>query len=370
MNFYGKSIIEAPYVVSDYRQGKPLSDVFDELDLEDKRQMAISLGNWLAAFHAIHQPNCPTEKLKGHSRVAVVASPVTSVMPASVDDNRENDHCVPFENLRSVMHWLELNVTSQGTFFQAQDASRVWSQSLNGMLSVMPSLNEDADQTSLIPGTIRLKIGHNSETVCGAWYPFIAFINWRLRIVRHIPSETQLPEQLLPQLHSYLPPTAEALFSWTDTTEGTAPFPSYLHGDLTHDNILMSTSNSQAHPCIIDFGDASHGDPLYDFVALYLSSLRSDPALLSAFIQSYSHTFKQSAPDLWSAWLGSRCHLPSYYAMCYTLLHEDNTLGWLLQSHPQHQHITSLSQLEITVWGALNEAVHENCPDRNCHCSS
>ena len=74
---------------------------------------------------------------------------------------------------------------------------------------------------------------------------------------------------------------------------GCLPMPALLHGDLIGQNIFVSerlTRPDLAKPesqhsqdasaaeevdmCLIDFGDAGHGDPLYDLVLLLMSGLR------------------------------------------------------------------------------------------------
>ena len=146
----------------------------------------------------------------------------------------------------------------------------------------------------------------------------------------------------------------ETLLPKADPITGTRPPPVLLHGDLTEDNILMGEAQPQ-QLSLIDFGDASFGDPLYDFVALSLSSLRSDPSLIDAFSVVYWSKWRESiGRDLWTAWNASRAYPLSYYVMCYALLHEDNTMGWLFETHPDFRDLTTLSEIQEKIWCSLD----------------
>lgn len=70
---------------------------------------------------------------------------------------------------------------------------------------------------------------------------------------------------------------------------------------------------------VIDFADVSIGDPVYDFVALYLSTLECSPDLMNTFLTSYT----ASAPQ--GSWAYRSLPL-SFVAMCYTLLHPELAL--------------------------------------------
>lgn len=51
--------------------------------------------------------------------------------------------------------------------------------------------------------------------------------------------------------------------------------PRLLHGDLTPENILLETSGkSEAAVRLIDFGDSGFGDPLFDVIPLFITTLR------------------------------------------------------------------------------------------------
>jgi hypothetical protein len=184
---------------------------------------------------------------------------------------------------------------------------------------------------------------------CRAWQPFVAFLRRQRRHVRAAHTkEGSLPAQLLRQLDSYLPAdpavlvgcccrygsspyssgsaSAEGLAAAAaesqpgacsccdsdrgGSSSGSASMPTWVHGDLTAENLLVSSrllhlaaeqeqrdqqphvqqrleEQQRAPPpppqqqhaappgvILIDFADGGHGDPLWDFVPLLLRTLR------------------------------------------------------------------------------------------------
>lgn len=165
---------------------------------------------------------------------------------------------------------------------------------------------------------------------CRAWQPFLCFLRRQRRhaATAHRRDES-LPQQLLEQVESYLPPDPAVLLgfgsgcacrcscrtiqqcSGGSPTDHAAPsqarvggastmgttcssscaggMPTWVHGDLTAENILLSgcllESGGQAPQevhrgqgatgaLLIDFADSGHGDPLFDFVPLLLRTFR------------------------------------------------------------------------------------------------
>ncbi len=152
------------------------------------------------------------------------------------------------------------------------------------------------------------------------WRPFADFLRERQRAAPwELVWEHSMPQRLLDQLDDYLTPDPAAFLpgssavsagstaaceantgcSNEEYTSGAAgdvegscgdarsmPVPCWVHGDLIAQNILISEQlrgevqaageNVLAHDAVqlIDFGDAGHGDPLYDLVLLLVKTFR------------------------------------------------------------------------------------------------
>lgn len=66
--------------------------------------------------------------------------------------------------------------------------------------------------------------------------------------------------------------------------------PALLSCDVTADHVLVVEEAGAWRVCgLIDFGDAMVGDPEYEFVAVYLSALRLDPAAFATLLAAYGH---------------------------------------------------------------------------------
>eukprot|EP00252_Welwitschia_mirabilis_P008376 TRINITY_DN20178_c0_g1_i1.p1 TRINITY_DN20178_c0_g1~~TRINITY_DN20178_c0_g1_i1.p1 ORF type:complete len:194 (+),score=38.06 TRINITY_DN20178_c0_g1_i1:74-583(+) len=111
--------------------------------------------------------------------------------------------------------------------------------------------------------------------------------------------------------------------------------------------------------CILDFGDISIGDPIYELLAIYIDVFRGNFELLKCFLSSYNiPLFKR---------LGEKEHLfvkdadyeklnrISYHAMCYCILHEDNVMGAIFSIWKELKKANTWEEIEKTVWGKLND---------------
>ena len=86
--------------------------------------------------------------------------------------------------------------------------------------------------------------------------------------------------------------------------------PSLLSGDITADHVLLAQAEGRWRIVgLIDFGDATAGDPEYEFVVAYLSALDLDRRALDALLAAYGH---QDAGD----------GLLDRRLMAYMLLHQ------------------------------------------------
>jgi len=110
--------------------------------------------------------------------------------------------------------------------------------------------------------------------------------------------------------------------------------PVLLHGDLTHDHILVRKVGSVWRTSgLIDFGDAMVGDPLFELIAFL-----GNRELLRAFLRAYR-------PPL---------HLDNVQArklLCLCLLHPFNVFLGFFQEHPEAAHASSLGDLASWLWG-------------------
>ena len=328
--------IEAPYIVMTHCEGQQIAYCMRYQRRLQQEEIAKELGLLVADLHTltVHLPSTFEEQ--------------SSVHPVTGTDS------VQLKDLRSALTWTQSTVTSCGAFFQAQDPNRVWSAHLRSKISLLtppnPSHVQPSDAFTLSLEQYLVK--DNEE----AWSPFLKLLEWRQGMILYRPSKMHLPMHLQKQLKSFLPARMEVLLPRTDPITGTRPPPVLLHGDLTVDNILLGEKRAH-HLSLIDFGDASFGDPLYDFVALSLSSLRSDPSLIDSFSVVYWNRWRESiGKDLWTAWNASRAFPLSYYVMCYTLLHEDSTMAWLFETYPDFRDLTTLGEIQERIWGSLDRS--------------
>eukprot|EP00884_Botryococcus_braunii_P012655 jgi/Botrbrau1/21390/Bobra.0216s0010.1 len=131
--------------------------------------------------------------------------------------------------------------------------------------------------------------------------------------------------------------------------------PSWLHGDLTSENVLVERpcrSQEVVRVNIIDFADGGHGDPLYDLVMLFLCVFEGKDNLAKAFMRTYLKAFGATEP----AWMAPRGHVPlSRAALVYTILHEQDALPRMFKLFPHLWDAPSLDSIASAVWGWLDE---------------
>ncbi|KAL4420190.1 hypothetical protein ABPG77_011406 [Micractinium sp. CCAP 211/92] len=261
---------------------------------------------------------------------------------------------------------------------------------------------------------------------CRAWQPFLCFLRRQRRhaATAHRRDES-LPQQLLEQVECYLPPDPAVLLGFGSgcacrcscraiqqrssgsprdlaapgqaragiveraSVVGTAcggdctgSKPTWVHGDLTAENILLSNcllesggqAPQEAHrgqgatgAVLIDFADSGHGDPLFDLVPLLLRTFRCDQQTAGAFLASYCGAFGPEAPPpsaataapapwpLPASWPRRLPGTPlSFVAMCYTLLHELGLLHDVFKRRPELWEARSLEKVQAELWGWLD----------------
>lgn len=160
-----------------------------------------------------------------------------------------------------------------------------------------------------------------------------------------------LPTKLIDDMDAYLPADPCVLL------QGHTCAPSWLHGDVTHDNMFIFQSNLDASDVrrvsmnMIDFGDAGHGDPIYDFVAASISTLKCKEELVHQLWKSYL-----SSPRCPLRGRGTSSSAPlSKVANCYMLLHEDDPVGRIFQLRPEMRDVQTLTDLQLGFWGFLDK---------------
>lgn len=173
-----------------------------------------------------------------------------------------------------------------------------------------------------------------------------------------------LPKKFQKQIYDYLPKKENLLKDLK--LEGGRNL-CILHADLCDENILLIEKDEYNKDntlekrtfatndfnyinnfpiAIIDFGDSRIGDPVYDFVAIYLSALRCDKYLLRIFLFYYTKSITESNVPL---------NLPpaedfSYIAMCYTLLNESPALKSALCYREELGEMKDLKEMEKCLW--------------------
>ncbi|KAI8815041.1 hypothetical protein BJ742DRAFT_782115 [Cladochytrium replicatum] len=180
---------------------------------------------------------------------------------------------------------------------------------------------------------------------------FPAYINRRLlRCVRSQHAWGYVGATLLADLPRYLPRSFEDLVAVDPQFEATGA--AMLHGDLSSGNILGRFEGKEWIPeHIIDFGDAFHSsaevgggqgvlDPLWDFVAMYISVMNSDPDVFHKFLILY----RGRGLSL----------LERRRVMVYTLCYEfEGAVRWIKRTKPLVFEAKTWEEAEVALWGIV-----------------
>lgn len=113
--------------------------------------------------------------------------------------------------------------------------------------------------------------------------------------VAHHRRRESLPPGLLAHLANYLAGARPLLLAPAPGSQTSRPWIGrpqilfLLHGDLTADHALLRVDGKDVWSvsALIDFGDARLGDPVYDFVAVSVEFMHTDPAALHHFFAAY-----------------------------------------------------------------------------------
>ncbi|KAJ7561350.1 hypothetical protein O6H91_03G025100 [Diphasiastrum complanatum] len=243
-----------------------------------------------------------------------------------------------------------------------------------------------------------------ASKVSTVWDNFFAPIRKLRRDVKdRVNAWDSMPHHLLDQVEAYLPLDPIGLIGKEELLEGVPKancLPVWLHMDLMDDNIKLEPYSCQIASfdldeptkgnegptlsqftscfenatkvtncqrvmqpsCILDFGDISLGDAIYDFVILYIDVFKGDEELFKLFLKSYELTLSKdeieptkSLSNEASDKAVTNCMCPSYRAMCYCLLYKYDAMGAIFELRPELKTVSSLKELEEKFWGPLNQ---------------
>lgn len=206
-----------------------------------------------------------------------------------------------------------------------------------------------------LPSTVdALSRGDGDMTpACGcvdvaAWLPYLRQLAaWRSTATRRRMRTGSLHAAAIDALDAFLPaasPTAVAALLPRDVrgsvvahltgrchrrrgspVYAAAPQPALLHGDVTAENVRVTASGDAA---LIDFGDVTIGDPLYDWVAFAAAVLGSDVAAVAAA------TFVYNNAGGGGRWRLRWCADTAYRATCLLAIHPVDAFALLTMQRP------------------------------------
>lgn len=176
------------------------------------------------------------------------------------------------------------------------------------------------------------------------WRTFESWLVKQRRVAVHdrpIDHESTLPH-LRSQLDDYLPRDVRTLIEWYRETFDLT-LPRLLHNDLNEENLFLLDGKPSA---ILDFGDCGLGDPQYDWVAVFVSSLRCCKRLLTTALMEY---YQLSSFDELTQKVGGWKRF-TYTMMCYGLLHEQDAMRSVYYRRPSLRNIHTLEALADEIW--------------------
>eukprot|EP01025_Chloroclados_australasicus_P004985 TRINITY_DN11401_c0_g1_i1.p1 TRINITY_DN11401_c0_g1~~TRINITY_DN11401_c0_g1_i1.p1 ORF type:complete len:879 (+),score=121.36 TRINITY_DN11401_c0_g1_i1:104-2638(+) len=194
-------------------------------------------------------------------------------------------------------------------------------------------------------GSIKVRNDVEDREKLKEWYPFISYLRWlRVTVVERQSFLQCLPQKMIDQIDGYIPQDPVTLL-YDENGQISFQAPMLCHGDLTFGNVLIDAKNNLG---LIDFGDSGYGDVLYDFLAVFVSSLQCKQDWFQRFFKGYGQTGVVSL---------KRQQKISKVCMCYSLLHEENVLGRALKVRKEFRGLETLEQLEESLWGFLDDYV-------------
>ncbi|KAG0480341.1 hypothetical protein HPP92_011199 [Vanilla planifolia] len=191
-----------------------------------------------------------------------------------------------------------------------------------------------------------------------------------------------IPAFLMDKVEEYLPHDVSVLFDVKKGDDGSYIYtrsPTWIHSDIMDDNIHMKqccpSESADTHlgmnaifeeklwkwcpSHILDFSDLSIGDPLADLIPIHLDVFRGETRLLNRLLESYKLPSLQTLQRMTEKKMQKNFAKPSYKAMCFCILHEENVLGAIFSLWKELRTAKSWVEVEETVWGELNSYTSE-----------
>ena len=325
------------FVAMTKAEGVPLGDCMDELSEEQWVAVAEATGRCLAGLHASPLPAAAAVARE------VEAAPAVSCSTAWVARDGLVYHCSSSNSSSSDSSSSACALVTLDTRWRGEQGmasrqlEREQRQQQLQMLHLFPAVaaelhlpppppsppsqQEQQQPCSEAPSDPEPGHGPGSSSagaccrccLAAAWQPFLGFLRRQRRhAVAALTREASLPLHLLRQLDDYLPTDPGALLQLPGCSacgNGSSSgihgggLPTWVHGDLTPGNVLVSsallgqrqqsaveggtepelavatkgvTGTASASPGVVllDYADSGHGDPLWDLVVLCLRSLR------------------------------------------------------------------------------------------------
>nr|XP_024381426.1 F-box protein At1g78280-like isoform X2 [Physcomitrium patens] len=342
-----------PYIVHKRCDGTNMDSVMHKMTIEDYAALASFLGERVRHLHSLPLPS---------------TLPTTWAQKSSRSFGRESTNNT--ETSVTSGHTAEVNGSAAK---QRPDSSMsIEGEDIVGRERNLKNGYADGDVSKL-------------EEVLGdipnAWDHFVGLMRQqRANASERFEDWESLPPKLFEQLDTYLPEDPAVLVGLQKVQDGVATSawsPVWLHMDIMTDNIQMipysvddyvpgSVNLSQIARenkdtservmqarYILDFGDVTLGDPLYEFLAMHVSVFKLEPLLLKIALKSYG--LPLSIPNTTSNGSNKDFTRTSYRAMCYCLLHEHDAMSAIFRQRKDCRNADSLEELEEKLLGFLNE---------------
>ncbi|GAB2290674.1 hypothetical protein Dimus_024949 [Dionaea muscipula] len=274
-----------------------------------------------------------------------------------------------FAELREVISWEDaLNLAS----FLGEQLNHLH---LFPLPSFDRAIVSDLRQNMDLPIAVNALVStYDSSCFATEWETFIRTLAIRRKDVigRLTKWEVPIAGNLMDKVHEYLPSNLEDFLHLCEGKTCT-----WIHSDIMDDNIYMEHSidcgsenqytdrspingaitkgvvKSWQPSCILDFSDLTVGDPLLDLIPIHIDVFRGNQHLLKQFLASYKLPYFKKASKQ-KIVVDSKFQRPSYHAMTYCILHEDDVLSAIFSIWEDMRAAESWEDVEEKVWGELN----------------
>lgn len=221
-------------------------------------------------------------------------------------------------------------------FIPAISAGEAAEQAAGGQLLPADRLQIAADMGGIVRRLHALPLA-GSPVFPNDWAPYRRFLDGQRAVCMQNQRDWgSLPAHLVDQIDAFMPPLENLVDSGRP--------PHLIHADLTRDHLLGRIENGRWRTmALIDFGDAMTGSLLYELAALHMDLFDRDPAMLSAFLDTYGID------------PAARAGLPQK-ALATSLLHRFNMFFNL---SAEQVNVGTLDELAQAIWGpaALSDLI-------------